>query len=124
MTDAPEEKKKSAGRPRYQPTEESRRMVETLAGYGVPQTEIARVIGTSVDMITEHYYDDYLNGRARAHATIAKFLFTQAQKNLTAAIFWAKAQMQWKDHQHVELTGKDGKDIIPSIVVNVTKSKP
>ena len=118
-----EKPKKPKGRPPHQPTEESRRMVETLAGYGVPQEDIGRILKIGRDCVRTHYLEEYDNGRAKANATICKFLYTQAQKNLTAAIFWAKSQMQWKDHQHVELTGKDGKDIIPSIVVNVTKHK-
>mgnify|MGYP001810624638 CR=1 FL=1 len=121
MTD--DKPKKPKGRPPHQPTEQSRSMVETLAGYGVPQEDIGRILKIGRDCVRTHYLEEYENGRAKANATICKFLYTQAQKNLTAAIFWAKAQMQWKDHQHVELTGKDGKDIIPSIVVNVTKPK-
>ena len=34
-----------AGRPSHVPTDETRNMVESLSGFGIPQDEIARLVG-------------------------------------------------------------------------------
>ena len=34
-----------AGRPAHVPTDETRNMVESLSGFGIPQDEIARLVG-------------------------------------------------------------------------------
>jgi hypothetical protein len=114
-----EKPKKLRGRPPHQPTEQSRSMVETLAGYGVPQEDIGRILKIGRDCVRTHYLEEFENGRAKANATICKFLYTQAQKNLTAAIFWAKAQMQWKDSQRLELSDPKGQPL--AMVINFGK---
>ena len=40
-----------AGRPPHVPTDESRTLVESLSGFGIPQTEIARLVGIDPKML-------------------------------------------------------------------------
>jgi len=85
--------------PKHVPTEEMRIKVRALAGYGLPQADIARIIGLSEVTMTKHYRREIQEGRANASAGIAQSLYRQAiNGNVTAAIYWTKARMGWSDH--------------------------
>jgi len=53
MSDFPVSIKK--GRPSFRPTDEHRRMVEAMTGYGIPQKDIARVIGIHEESLRKHF---------------------------------------------------------------------
>lgn len=103
--------KKSAGkggRPKHEPTEASRKLVLTLAGYGVPQEEIARQVGINAETLRIHYRKELDSGTARANAQVAASLFRKATsdgpQSTAAAIFWMKTRAGWKEttvNQHV-----------------------
>ena len=44
-----------AGRPAHVPTDENRNMVESLSGFGIPQDEIARLVGIDPKTLRFHY---------------------------------------------------------------------
>ena len=46
-----------AGRPAHVPTDETRNMVESLSGFGIPQDEIARLVGIDPKTLRFHYAD-------------------------------------------------------------------
>jgi hypothetical protein len=58
----------------HRPTKESRRTVELLSGYGVPQAHIAREIGTSVAILRKRYREELDNGLQAANAKVAEAL--------------------------------------------------
>lgn len=111
------------GREPFKPTEEQRKQVEALSGYGLPQEQIASVIGCSQDTLAKYFSKELADGLAKANSRVAQFLYQQATKNLTAAIFWAKTRMRWRETDRLELTGKDGDELIPKLVVNLHTSK-
>lgn len=111
------------GRPEHTPTEESKKLAETLAGLGLPQEQIADALGISADTLAKYYGPELLSGVRKANSRVAQFLYQQATKNLTAAIFWAKTRMRWRETDRLELTGKDGDELIPKLVVNLHTSK-
>jgi hypothetical protein len=98
------------GRPPHQPTEQTRRTVETMSGYGVPQADIGIVLGISDVTLAKHYRLELDRGMARANAKVAECLFRMATNptpsgpTVTAAIFWAKTRMGWREVQHIEQT--------------------
>jgi hypothetical protein len=91
------------GRPPHQPTEQARKTVEAMAGFGIPQTDIARIIGVSPETLRLHYGEELDTGGIRANAAIAKNLFRIAQgtgrEAVTACIFWLKARAGWREAQ-------------------------
>ena len=122
------------GNPKFVPTAEQRKLVETLASYGVPFTEIATLVvhqktGRPVSdfCVRQHFGDEPATGMLKANACVAQSLFEMAvgmpaqydsngfkirsetQRNVAAAIFWAKALMGWRETQGLEMSGKDGK---------------
>lgn len=97
----------------HQPTAETRRLVQSLAGFGVGQVLIAAELGISDATLRKHYPDELATGVEKANALVTEALFKKATaksgpQSVTAAIFWLKARAGWKDTSVVEHTGKDG----------------
>jgi hypothetical protein len=99
------------------PTDEQRRTVEAMVSYGIPQVDIARVIGMGIDddTLRKHFREEIDTGAARANTRVAQFLFEQATGQrgdgsaaVTAAIFWAKTRMRWKETAITEVELRRG----------------
>jgi hypothetical protein len=79
----------------------SRRQVEAMAAYGVPETDIARVIGIDPKTLRRHYRDELATGHIKANSRIAESLYRKAlgdgAQSVTAAIFWLKTRAHWKE---------------------------
>ena len=69
-----------AGRPSHVPTDETRNMVESLSGFGIPQDEIARLVGIDPKTLRFHYAEQIELGGIKATAKVAQNLFTMACK--------------------------------------------
>ena len=104
------------GRPPHEATSLSRRNVEALAGYGVPEADIAGVVGVDPKTLRKHYRQELRYGHVKANAKVAENLFRKAtgdgRESVIAAIFWMKTRAQWKETQVTELTAPP-----PSITV-------
>ncbi len=104
------------GRPAHEPTAMSRRNVEALAGYGVPEADIAGVVGVDPKTLRKHYRQELRFGHVKANAKVAENLFRKAtgdgRESVIAAIFWMKTRAQWKETQVTEMAGPP-----PSITV-------
>jgi hypothetical protein len=97
------------GRPAHQPDATTRRQVEAMAGYGVPETDIARVIAIDAKTLRKHYRQELGTGSIKATAKVAEFLYrkatTEGPQCVTAAIFWLKTRGGWKETTVQEITG-------------------
>ena len=93
--------KHAGGRPPYQPTDKERAQVKTLAGLGIPHTDIARVMQIAEMKLRKYYSLELEVGSIEANAKVAKSLFDKAtgpgKEGVTAAIFWLKARAGWRD---------------------------
>ena len=120
-----------AGRPAFVPTDDERKQVEALSGYGLPQDQIAILIrgGIHIETLRDHFATELVSGKAKANGQVGKTLFQKAMGGDTAAmIWWSKAQMRWAETQKHEHTGTDGapieiKKIERVIVDQSTQSK-
>ena len=96
----------------FKPTPEERKQVEAMAGYGVPHDQIAVLIGEDgidSDTLKKHFKNELVQGKAKANAKVGQTLFQKATSgDTTAAIWWSKTQMGWKDTQAHEISGADG----------------
>ena len=63
------------GRPAHQPDPVSRRQVEAMAAYGVPEADIARVLCIDPKTLRKHYRDELDTGSIKANSRIAESLF-------------------------------------------------
>jgi len=82
----------------HQPTPKERRYVESLASYGVPDDDIARVIGITRITLRKHYRDQLETGAIKTNAQVAGFLFTAAKKgSVPAMMFWLRCRAKWSE---------------------------
>lgn len=103
--------REGAGRKPFEPTDAERKQVEAMSGYGLPIEQIAVLIrgGIDADTLRKHFSMELTSGKAKANAQVGKTLFQKVMAgDTTAAIWWSKTQMRWKETQQHELTGADG----------------
>lgn len=91
----------------FEPTEEQRRLVRALAGFGVIHDDIARQVGCEPKTLRKHFRDELDRGSVEATAKVAQSLFQMATtgKNVAAAIFWMKCRGGWREKSQVEHSG-------------------
>ena len=96
-------------RPSHRPDPQTRRQVEALAGYGVPESDIAGVVGVSPKTLRKHYRSELDHGHVKANAKVAENLFRKAtgegREAVIAAIFWLKTRAGWKETAVHEIGG-------------------
>src|SRR5258705_13249903 len=86
------------GRRAHRSDPSQRRQVEAMAAYGIPETDIFRVIGVDPKTLRKHYRDELDLGETKANAQVAGFLFNAAKNgNVTAQIFWHKTRAKWRE---------------------------
>lgn len=89
------------GRPSFEPTERDIRTVQMMAAYGIPQAQIAAVVGVSVPTLAKHFQEVLAKSAIEANARVAGALFRMATtdhpKAVTAAIFWLKCRAGWTE---------------------------
>lgn len=107
-------------RPTKEPTDEQRKQVQTLAGYGLSQEQIATMLGMTRQTLAKHCQSELEKGKAVAYATATGQLFNNIKKGKEASlIFYLKTQHGWKEKQEIQHTGKDGQQL--QAVINVGK---
>src|ERR1700719_2139554 len=76
-----------------------REKVRHLAGVGVRQDDIARIIGCAPKTLRKQCRDDLDRGVAEANAMVSGSLFAAAKGgNVTAQIFWLKTRAHWREN--------------------------
>jgi len=114
------------GRRAYQPDETSRRQVEAMAGYGVPEADIARVLAIDPKTLRKHYRAQLDMAHVKANSAVAQSLFRKATgdgpQSVTAAIFWAKTRMGWKETVVNEHGGIEGNPVPITVIRRVIVS--
>jgi hypothetical protein len=101
-------KKGRSGRPAFKPTDAERKLVGQMCAVGIPHDQIAMVVrdGIDADTLKKHFKEELRTAKIKANAKIGGTLFNQAiNGNTSAAIFWAKTQMGWKEKSEIEHSG-------------------
>jgi hypothetical protein len=108
----------------HKPTDETRRMVESTSGLGLPHEQIAILVGIDDKTLRKYYRAELDMGKAKANGQIAKTLFSKAVGgDTTSLIWWTKTQMRWSETIKQELTGEDGSPLLTSIQVSFVQPK-
>jgi hypothetical protein len=75
-----------------------REKVRHLAGVGVRQDDIAKIIGCAPKTLRKRCREDLDRGVAEANAMVSGYLFAAAKGgNVTAQIFWLKTRAHWRE---------------------------
>jgi hypothetical protein len=101
---------RAMGRPAFAPSAEQRKQVETMAGYGITEDDIALVLGIDPKTLRKHFRVELDTGHVKANARVAESLYLQAvgapaqydadgrlireeqKRVLGAAIWWEKTR--------------------------------
>jgi hypothetical protein len=91
----------------YKPTDDQRRAVLTMTGFGLKQEEIATSLEIDRKTLTKHFRRELDTGMIEANVRVAKALYQNAvqHNNVAAQIWWTKTRMGWKDTSVIENTG-------------------
>lgn len=99
------------GTPRHQVTPETRQLVKTAAGLGLPYRLICPLVGVTEKTLMKRYRKEIEEGKAKACFNVAKTLYDSAVSgDTTAGIWWTKTQMGWKEPPR-EITTPPGQPI-------------
>jgi len=97
-----------------------RERVRYLAGVGVRQEDIAKIIGCAPKTLRKRLRDELDRGVAEANATIAGSLFAKAKGGDTPAqIFWLKTRAHWREKTAPDdpVPGSDAEANSPVVLV-------
>ncbi len=91
--------KKTPGRPPHHPSPTDRRIVQVLAGQGIPQSEICRVLDLSPKTLRRHFRRELDVGAAKLEAALILHLYRLASGNgpvaLKALVFVLRSRFGW-----------------------------
>ena len=94
--------KAKRGRQAHQPTPQTKRQVELMAGFGNTEDEISRILGVSKPTLRLHYAEELETGHIKATNAVAANLFKQATKDdpksVQAAQFWLRCRAGWSEY--------------------------
>lgn len=117
-------KKTKGGRPPFVPTAEQRKNVETLAGLGLRHEEICLLVenpttghGIDDETLRRHFSVELARGGPKLAAQVAQSIARKAlgdgNQAVTAAIWFSKCRMGWKERVHVDVDVKSGVLVTP-----------
>jgi hypothetical protein len=99
-------------------TDAVREKVRHLAGLGVRQDDIARIVQCAPKTLRKRCRDDLDCGVAEANAIVSGSLFAAAKGGNTAAqIFWLKSRARWRERDAGGAADGDAEANSPVILV-------
>lgn len=113
-----------AGRKRFCPTDQERKQVEALSGYGISTENIAALIRDGIDneTLVKYFKVELSKGKAKANSKVAQSLFNKCTVDMdtTSIIWWTKTQMRWREVKEVDMRSSDG-SMTPRPAVKIEK---
>ena len=97
----------------FAPTDEQRKTVRVMSGFGIPQAGIAILLDIDPKTLRLHFRRELDRGSVEATAKVAQTLFQMATsgQNTAASIFWMKARAGWREKHEVQVAGPGGRPI-------------
>ena len=106
-------------------SDDQRRTVRAMAGFGMPVADIAAYLETDAATLRRHMGVGLDRAALEANAKVAQALFTMAtqQHNVAAAIFWMKARALWRDRPDAgEAQAGRAQDRVLTIITGVSRA--
>ena len=98
-----------------------------MAGYGIPEADIACVLDIDPKTLRKHYRSELDKGHIKATAKVAENLYRKAtgegREAVTAAIFWLKTRAGWKETSVHEMNGGVSIQVITGVVRNADRDR-
>lgn len=116
--------------PLHQPDDKTRKTVEAMSSYGIPQEDIAAVIGIDAKTLRLHYRYELDTATSKANAQVAQRLYNKALDGDTSSmIFWLKTRAQWKEvvkneNQYLDKHGNPTDPAIQEVRITLVNPQP
>lgn len=95
-------------RPKHTPTEKARQRVESMVAVGIPQEDVAIILGIDVKTLRKHYRPELDKSMTKANAAVAGKLYSAAMNgDVRAQIFWCKTRLGWRETNRLEVEQKE-----------------
>jgi hypothetical protein len=125
--------KRGRGQPKFEPTQDRRSQVKLMKAVGIPEGRICKTITNPRTQkpvapmtLARAFAAELANGATEFHALVGSFILSailgkkpalgdtikSEQVRMTAAIFYAKTQMGWKETVVNEQANKDDKPFL------------
>jgi hypothetical protein len=105
----------------HEANEKDRRIIETMAGHGIPVGDIARVVKISEPTLRKYYGEELDTGQTKANSMVAQSLYQKAigngQGSVTACIFWLKVRANWIEPRPYDEQGPGKKELRQQVAV-------
>lgn len=99
---------------KFTPTPDQQHAVSCMVSVGTPHAVIARALGISEATLYRHFEHELKDGKAEIHAAIGKSITSMALSgDKTMMIFFAKAQMGWRERASVGFENENGQVVDP-----------
>ncbi len=93
----------------HEPDEKTRKTVEAMSSYGIPQEDIAKVLEIDPKTLRKYYEYELDTAAAKTNSQVAQRLYQKCLAGDTASmIFWLKTRARWAETVKQEHLGKDG----------------
>lgn len=97
----------------HEPEEKTRATVEAMVSYGIPQEDIAAVIGIDPKTLRKYYSHEIATATAKANSQVAQRLYKKCMADdTTSIIFWLKTRAKWAETIKQENSGPGGGPIV------------
>lgn len=112
-----------AGQKPFDPSPETLRQIEVMAGLGIKTNQIALVLGIPKSTLYRCCKDLIDTAATKMNTQVGYNLFKMATGDIThkntaaAAIWWSKARMQWEDPSRMEQSAASGGQIINQVQI-------
>jgi hypothetical protein len=101
-----------AHRPSYVPTTKDRKVVESMAAYGIPHDQISLAIDIDAKTLRKHFAHELATAHIKANAKVAETAYRLGTggKCPPATFFWLKCRAGWRETVNVDQRriGPDG----------------
>jgi hypothetical protein len=97
----------------HEPDDKTRATVEAMVSYGIPQEDIAKVIGIDPKTLRKYYEHEIDTATAKANSQVAQRLYKKCMADdTTSIIFWLKTRAKWAEISKHEVKAEvDVKDV-------------
>ena len=97
----------------FNPTDEQRRTVRGMSGFGIPQADIATLLEIDDKTLRKYFRRELDRGSIEATTKVAQTLFQMATsgQNTAASIFWMKARANWREKHELILSAKPAEEM-------------
>tara|TARA_R100001377_G_scaffold896_3_gene769 strand:- start:1299 stop:1724 length:426 start_codon:yes stop_codon:yes gene_type:complete len=113
-------------KPSFKPTESERELVGQMSAVGIPQDSICLVVRDGIDPKTlrKHFRHELDTASVMANSKVAGTLYSKALAgDTTAAIWWTKTRMGWKETSVQESTGNVKIEVVRFAEPNISDTK-